>query len=374
MAQVKPEIMQRAKTLLKYVAFALVPLVIVVAVLHVTASVVTYREIRFDQDSLTGVTVYRTRIGRYPWGHRSRTQLNSLGFADREYSALPPKAGCYHVLLAGDSFTFGDMTNGEETWAALLRDRVAAIHRDGCVRFFNVAAPVTTIEEQSRRIRETIDILDPDLVLLGQYQNDITDLTNWGSVAYVPATDSAATTNWGLRLRSAIPGYDSPFPRMLTYVAFKLFVETGTRVDVLRRWSVLADSSDLAYANKLTTLYEEFYAELLKDLRARGVAVGVIIMPSKMDLMAHRYPEGVFFEGLARKYDVPALSTYDVLDRNRRPMPYYTFDGHFNERGNRIVADAVYQWLLVDEQGPFAALRTAAGPALAPKYVTRFPR
>ena len=372
--QVKSDIVNRLSTRAKYITFSLIPLLVVGTILHVTAGVVTYREVRFEPDSLTGVTVYRTRIGRYPGGHRSRTQLNTRGFPDREYTALPPKGACYHVVLAGDSFTFGDMTDGELTWASLLRDRVAAIHREGCVRFFNVAAPVTTIEEQSRRVRETIDILEPDLVLLGQYQNDITDLTNFGSVAYVPATDSAATTNWGLRLRAAIPGYDSPFPRMLTYLAFKFFLETGTKVDVLNRWSVLADSSNIAYASKLTGLYETFYVGLLQELRARKVRFGVIIMPSKMDIMAHRYPEGAFFEGLARKHDVPFYSTDAVLDANRRPMPYYTYDGHFNERGNRIVADAVYRWLFVEEQNPFGELRQAAGQALAPTYVPRFPK
>lgn len=358
----------------KLLAFALVPLIVLAVALHVTAGVVTYREIRFDQDSLTGVTVYRTRIGRHPWGHRSVTYLNTLGFPGAEHVALPPKDGCFRVVLAGDSFTFGDMTDGDKTFASLLAARVPALHRNGCVKFFNIAAPVTTIEEQSRRIRETIDTLDPDLVLLGQYQNDISDLTNFGSIAYEPTTENSVTTNWGLRLRLAIPGYDSPFPRMVTYLAFKLFVETGTKLDVLNRWSVLADSSNSEYASKLTGLYEGFYADLLKELRARDVLFGVIIMPSKMDLMAHRYPEGDYFESLAKKYEVPFLSTYDILDKNRRPMPYYTYDGHFNERGNRIVSDAVYRWLFGDGEVPFPALKQAAGVAAEPQFVTRFPK
>ncbi len=364
----------RTARVIKTALFALAPLVVLLVVGHVTASLVTHREIAFEVDSLTGVTLYRTRVGGFPWSHRSVTRLNTLGFADEEYTNLPAKGNCFHVVLSGDSFTFGDVTDGDKTWASLLKDRIATRHRGRCIRVFNIGAPVTTIEQQAKRIRETMERLQPDLVLLGQYQNDIADLTLWGGIAFRPATANSKTTNWGDRLRQTVPGFDSPLPRMLTYRGFQFFIEHDIKVDVLKRWSVLADSSDLTYGRELTGIYSTLYGALVDSLTARGIPLGVVIMPSKMDIMAGRYPEGEFFESIAKQRGVPAISVYPTIDAHRDPMPYYTYDGHFDERGNRLVADTVYQWLFNESRPPFPALREAAGAAVPIVPVRDFPK
>jgi hypothetical protein len=359
---------------LKLAAFSIAPVALLLVLGHCTADLLTHRELAFETDSLTGVSRYRMRVGRLPWSHESVTTLNTLGFPDVEYATLGPKDGCVHVVFTGDSFTFGDVTDGDKTWVSLVRERLATHHPGRCVRVFNIAAPMTTIEHQIKRVRETVDVLKPDYVILGQYQNDLVDLTMFGGVAYRPATDTAVTTNWGDRLRQTIPGFDSPLPRLVTYEAFKLFVERNIRVDILRRWSILADSSNVEQARWLTGIYGGIYDTLMTELRARKIGVAVVIMPSKFDLMAGRYPEGAYFEDLARRHAVPALSVYNALDARRVPMPYYTFDGHLNERGNRIVADTVYRWLTTASTTPFPALQTALGAAVPPRRVTEFPR
>ena len=368
-----PATSSRLARVVRTILFALAPLVLLMLVAHVTATFVTHRELSFEVDSLTGMTDYRTRLGGLPWSHRSLTKLNTLGFPDEEYSNLPAKGNCFHIVLAGDSFTFGDVTDGDKTWGSLLRERIATLYRGRCIRVFNIAAPVTSIEQQAKRIRETMALLRPDLILLGQYQNDITDLTLYGGIAYRPATAGVQTTNWGDRIRSAVPGFDSPLPRMITYRAFEFFIEHDIHVDVLRRWSVLADSSDLRYGRELTEVYSTLYRDLVDSLRAQDVAFGVVIMPSKMDIMADRYPEGEFFATLARSHGVAALSVFEALDRRRNPMPFYRYDGHFNEIGNRIVAEEVHRWLFEQAEAPFPQLRAAAGPTIPLKPVPHFP-
>lgn len=358
----------------KLVLFALTPVLALGLVTHFTAAAVTHRHLSFDFDTLTGATTYRMQVGALPWSHKAESPLNSRGFLDEEYANLPPKGTCVHVVLAGDSFTFADVTDGEKGWVSLLRRSIAARHRGRCIRVFNVAAPVTTIEQQAKRVWETFDILKPDVVILGQYQNDLADLTNYGSIGYRPATSTTTTTNWGDRLRQSVPGFDSPAPRMLTYMAFKFFVEHNIRVDILRRWSVIADTTNVEYAKWLTGLYQQLYDPFVDELRRRKVGFAVVIMPSKFDLMAGRYPEGDYFGQLAKAKKVPALQLLPLLERHRDPMPYYTFDGHFNEIGNRLVAGEVYRWIFTSEENPVPMLREAAGPAIRPVPVTGFPK
>jgi hypothetical protein len=84
--------------------------------------------------------------------------------------------------------------------------------------------------------------------------------------------------------------------------------------------------------------------------------VGVVIVPSKFDILAGRSPEESFFLELAREKNVPALSLFTSFDKQRSPYPYLKYDGHLNERGNELVADAVMRWLFDGGATIFRAL------------------
>jgi hypothetical protein len=361
------------KQRLKFVAFAVIPAASVLLVAHVIASVASYRRLEFIQDPLTGMTSYHMRVGGWPWVRPTVTRLNSRGFPDVEYTTLPAKGDCVHIVFTGDSFTFGDAVDGEKAWVSLVRDRLAMTFPGRCTRVFNIAAPMTTIEQQLARVRETRTLLQPDFVVLGQYQNDITDLTIPGSVAYKEDTETAETTFWGDRLRRMTPGFDFPLLRVLTYRTLKVFGERGIQYDLLRRWSVLADSTTADLAATLTGIYRTMYDSLVTELRADSVPMAVVIFPSRMDIIAKRYPEGAFFEALADDYDVPRLSLMPVLEQRRRPFPYLTYDGHFNELGNRIAAETVADWLL-GASSPFPGLRDRLGAPTMPARVRWWPQ
>jgi hypothetical protein len=123
---------------------------------------------------------------------------------------------------------------------------------------------------------------------------------------------------------------------------------------------VLESDATKPFATKLKTIYHDLYGSLVQDLRGRGIELAVLIFPSKMDVLAKRSPEGVFFADLAREYHVPSLSLMPTLEAHRREMPFYLYDGHMNELGNRVVADAVWKWLFATESPPVAALAPKA--------------
>jgi hypothetical protein len=95
-------------------------------------------------------------------------------------------------------------------------------------------------------------------------------------------------------------------------------------------------------------------------MREQNIELATLIFPSKMDVLAKRSPEGQYFEGLAREFQVPHLSLMPVLDANRAEMPFYMYDGHLNEFGNRIVAEAVWNWLFTTHPRPLSALGSVA--------------
>lgn len=112
------------------------------------------------------------------------TPLNSLAFLDEEFVSIRPKGNCVHLVFAGDSYVIGDGVDREKSFFQLIKQWSAREHGERGLRFFNIAQRATTIEHQLRRIRETFPVLDPDIVILGQFQNDLTDLTKPGFVAH----------------------------------------------------------------------------------------------------------------------------------------------------------------------------------------------
>jgi hypothetical protein len=339
---------------LKLIIFSLLPVALLFFTAEMAAHLITKRHFEEVQDPLTGGTWYTMTTGLLPWSPSSTTLLNSHGLPDDEYVNVLPKGDCVHIVVAGDSFTFGDAVNRERSYFQLVKGASAIRHPDRCLRFFNVAQRMTTIEQQAARVRETWHLLQPDLVIIGQYQNDLTDLTNPGSILHVP-TEGRHAVHWGDRLSFSVPGYTNALARMLTYRAFAFMIQNGIAYDVLRKWSALEDDANSDYAALLKSTYRDLFAEFVADMGTRGVEVGVVIMPSKMDVLAKRYPEGEFFEALAREFAIPHLSVMPALMANRRPYAFQMYDGHLSEAGNRLVAGEVVRWLF-DGDRAFAVL------------------
>lgn len=340
----------------KLVIFAMVPAVVLFACAEVFATLVIYREAEELRDPDTGRLVYTMRIGRLPWGRRSVTPLNSLGYPDEEFSWAGSKRECVHVVFSGDSYVFGDGVDRDSSFVALVKRWSAERHPERCVRMFNIAERASTIEQQAQRIRETLAILDPDIVILGQYQNDLTDLTKPGFIA-----DSSHQADGGVEawapVRRRLSLFRVNISRLLSYHAFAFLIKNDLRYDVLSHWSVLADTTRRETAERLMAIYEDLYRSIVDELRNQGTEVGVVVLPSKFDLLAGRYPEEAFFIRLADEYGVPYLRLFPRLDSNRTPYAFLMYDGHLNEVGNRAVAEAVYDWLYVMDPVPFAILR-----------------
>jgi hypothetical protein len=346
---------------MKVVLFSLLPALMLLVLLEVASHLLTVRTFDTVRDPDTGGGYYSMRTGVMPWSQRSVTPLNSLGFPDDEFTGIE-KGECLHVVFTGDSFTFGDAVDRERNYVSLVKAATRERFPDQCIRMFNIAERMTTIEQQAKRVRETMAALQPDIVILGQYQNDLTDLTNPGSIAFRPRAEDGQSNHWGERLRR-IPGFTNSTVRMLTYRTFSWMIMNDVEYDrPLAAWSVLADSSQREAAEFLTGIYRDMYLDLAAELQQRGIAFGAVIFPSKLDVLAKRYPEEEFFLSLAREAGIPHLSLMPRLNRTRDRYTYQMYDGHLSEYGNEISAEEIVGWLYDSVPAPFPSLRANDAP------------
>lgn len=367
----------RGPGLLKLVLFALIPVTILAVLAELAATLTIERIGSIETSATTGAREYHMRIGNWPWSRRAVTPINSDGFPDREFPVAGAPKECVHVAVIGDSFVLGDGVSSDSSFTSIV-GRTLTSRTDGpCVRLFNLGERGSTIPRQARRLRELRPRLRPDVVILAQYQNDLTDLLDREprdlrlSADPVPAPPASAPSG----APSAAPrpegsgnvadkfSFLNPrLVRLLAYHAFAAFITNGIHRDELRHWSALADSARRDEAARLMAQYTASFDSLATELARDSVEFGVIVIPSKFDVMAARFPEERFFLGLAEKHALPALRIFPVLDERRSPYTFLMYDGHLNEHGNRVVADAVIAWLLRHDPAPFPALRGSARP------------
>lgn len=362
---------------LKLVFFALIPVSVLAAVAEIAAAFTIVRSAHIET-MVDGGREYRMRIGRWPWTRETRTTINSDGFPDREFPAVGTPKTCVHVVLVGDSFVLGDGVDGDSSFTSIVGRTLATLPDGRCVRTFNLGERGSTIPRQARRVRELRARLAPDIVILAQYQNDLTDLLEQEPrdlgvrtmtadfASRADLTTGIRVTTEGRRIREPLPvvsriSFLKPrFVRYLAYHTFAALISSGIHRDELERWSVLADSTRKDEAARLQEQYTASFDSLAIDLARDSIAFGVIVLPSKFDLMAGRFPEEPFFLRTAARHRLPALRLFPVLDANRRPYAFLMYDGHLNAHGNRLVANAVTEWLLRTAPAPFPLIRGQA--------------
>ncbi|HSL69756.1 MAG TPA: SGNH/GDSL hydrolase family protein [Longimicrobiales bacterium] len=99
--------------------------------------------------------------------------IDSLGFRGPPVARAKP-VGETRVLFVGDSFTYGDFVNDDETLPAQVVSRLQPVCATR-LRVINAGLGGSTIEDQVRLVERALP-LAPDLVVLVFSENDVTDL------------------------------------------------------------------------------------------------------------------------------------------------------------------------------------------------------
>ena len=353
---------------LKLCILSALPAVVIFGGAETYSTLAIQRAVAVETDD-DGNRRYTMRIGRLPWSRESSTHLNSHGFPEIEFANIGEKGDCRHIVFLGDSFVFGDGVDSDSSFVSLVRNWADKRSTDRCTRVFNLGERGTTIDKQMRNINQHIAALNPDVVILGQYQNDLTDLL-FSRTEQARQVTGSKTEDW----QAAKERFRSLNLNIVKFASYHLFhgaIQRSVEYDLLKHWSVLADSQRVHLAERLKADYEAQFVALKDQLAARGIEFGVIILPSKFDLLAGRFPEGEYFQTVATRAQVPYLEIYPVLDEKRAPNPFLVYDGHLNERGNRLVAEAVYTWLFNAQPTQFPKLQSDLSRPHAATHATQ---
>lgn len=293
-----------------------------------------------------------------------RVSINALGIRGAGIAVEKPRNE-RRVVVIGDSFTWGDYVDDEQTLPAQL-ERLLAASCPG-TRVLNFGVGGTSIDAHVALLDRALG-LSPDLVVLVFHDNDVTDLvppTYWsalnenrarksrfpGSLVYGVLRNTAlwsVVRQWIVRVQSGrlvppvVTGMPSAAPMPIDSTRLTESEEGAWPLDTLKR----------TYADGLRRF---------RDLaRLAGLPLVIVAYPSHLALEDRTSTVYAWFEELVAAESLRYVDAGHALRATMLPrdsLYLFPFDAHASARGYGIVASALATVLL---EPP---VRSAACPA-----------
>ena len=244
-------------------------------------------------------------------------KANADGFrADKEFVQQGP------VVLVGDSFTFGTGVAYEHTFGALLENRL------GTAPVYNFAMPGFGIDQMWMALKYQAFRFKPKLVVVAFVDEDFTrSLTAYRK--YEGFNKPSYVLDHGtLRLQTR---EDQP-PALAKYIRRNLALANAISLNMEQLGHHLP-------LGTWWTINAEILQQIALDAREQGVPVLFVRLPS----IGQRE-----FATLSSHMDSMGAHFLDLGDKTRNNAEQEIFipgDGHINEQGHRLVADAIFNWI-----------------------------
>jgi lysophospholipase L1-like esterase len=326
----------------------LIPLLVglVVAILLAEAAVrvlglVEYPPRLHQPDS---TNVYTMRPGfRGKTSHGVPIRVNALGARGPEVSATK-RPGTFRILLLGDSMTFGSGIREETSFAALLERALDARGDGRDYEILNFGTSGYNTVQERNLLRMKGPSLEPDLVLVGFFSNDIDPFRFAGQI--------------------------DPRHRLLVKIKeavrenFRLYPFLHGRLQRLRQ-RFAPSNADAQTLSGESPGFDEAIAALadIRDLAAGyGARVLVVLIP-KLKGLDGDYPLARFdadFLAACAARGIPAANLLPHFrGEDASKLWLRPDDGHPNERGHEILATGIYREM--EKAGALAGDSPAAG-------------
>ena len=234
-----------------------------------------------------------------------RVHVNSLGYRGREL-ARNKATGEIRILMVGDSFTYGDFVNDEETLPAQLEREL----QRWCAGIVVVNAGIggTTIDTHARMVERALP-LGPDLVIETFSENDLDDLGD------PSAWDQFASNR---RLKSHFP-LSIVFPALRRLALWNFALDARARLSA--RYAASAGGLDptgeaarsrrRAARLSLLGVYTDALTAMRDRLAAQGVGLVLALFPSHLSLRKDGSTEQL--EWLMRIGSEASITTVNLL-------------------------------------------------------------
>lgn len=277
--------------------------------------------------------------------------VNSEGLRDHEYPKGKAPPDTFRILAVGDSFTFGLGVDIEESYPKVLEAMLNRSPLNRYVRKYEVVnAGVDGYgpEQEYLYLKELLNRYRPDLVIVGLYSNDVNDV-----MSGIPL----ALTKSELKNRFYFLSYLSS----LRILVKRLFID---KRDIKKDlFEIYQDQHPPAF-EKALKLTEEYLVRIRDTSGSMGAKTVIIIIPSCFEVdrsewekrgLGSLYSNDFFNRHMTKFSDtfrefgetthIATLPLLPVLRKSETRPLYLTRDSHWNRKGHRLAAKAIYNYL-----------------------------
>ena len=327
------EAMKTISSTLKKVIFAIIPCLALFAFGEVIMVLSGWDNSLFQWNTCSGSPCNTPhgkvayRRGVMPWCKRYETNLNNIGLRGEDVSNDKKEI---RILFVGDSLTFGVGVHDEKVFCVLTQ---SLLGKHNGLKIINGGVPGYGINDEIVQTKRLFDLVQPDLVLLFFYENDIFDILKtinpeqykiWESERFTPLKRSALL--WSMKM-----------------IHYNFVYKHGQMVFP---YSV----HPLELKDDIVTIGWKNYFDSVDKLRnfveSNGAKFGLVVIPDYMQVVSDVMVIEKQFDSYADKSGVPTLKLLDVWKDNRElGLTMIPNDGHPNELGHRLFAQALSQWI-----------------------------
>ncbi len=262
-------------------------------------------------------------------------EYNELGFRDR---TVPPKgAREKRLMLLGDSFVESLEVDYGKTFGAKTEDLLQS--RDSSWDVCVIGSQGYSTAQELLAFRKFQPLVDADLVLLCFYcGNDFQDNLRQ-RFAYLDEHEQLV-----------LPANTDPTWKHVARRFQRWLYESSHVVYLLKNGAESLSSIQFAPESKLAmersheyqrSITQKLIQRLQREVVETGGQLGVVIIPSRDDLLAQNSDKVEFMIDLCDDQRIPCID----LSRQLAPEHFFGVDLHFNEQGHQVAAQAIEEFV-----------------------------
>jgi lysophospholipase L1-like esterase len=269
-------------------------------------------------------------------------RTNAEGLRDEVPHPLPKPPDTTRILVLGDSFTYGSASAYDEIWPVLFERRLLSEgHRIDVVK---AGVPGYDTRTEALYLERIFADYDPDIVLLTFLPNDL--FTN------TPIGPSRADLE---QHESPIVGASSKGSDLHSLILLKRLLMANdwlyARLYIMTKRAEYFATPLSETLRRQIEVTKELLERVHRFCRRKGRELVVLSIPQQFQVLAPDGAEelGVDVDAIDRDFAafarergfawLPVLPTLNERYRTGGEDLFHRFDGHLNQRGNRVVAD-----------------------------------
>lgn len=259
-----------------------------------------------------------------------RVVTNSQGLRNDKDFKLPKPANIFRILAVGDSFTYGPYVPNQLTYPEYLDNYLHEKNVNSEV--INAGVSGYTLEDELSYVSEKGIKLEPDLIIVGVYQNDVTD--------YLPSRRKIFSRA-SHKPKSALVAIATNLAKSSAFITY-----LQERIAAIKYRSVNKDVLNAVQNNGLSKELGQYYADLDKlEVFAKShykARLLLVLIPSYDQVTGQdRFPQEQILEKAKSRFQVVDMLPYFKGQQYEKDLYLMPVNEHLSPFGNSVLASNV---------------------------------